>query len=117
MGKRQRRAVEFSIRGEGRGSTFGFFGFRYYVPGIFKRARMLDKDTPLESRVDCLCVFAVPHRTELPILEAANQIVSRTPERRIVNGVTESSSTFGKQWFGIRIWNFWIPGVANCIPR
>jgi hypothetical protein len=49
------------------------------VPGIFKRARVLDKDMPLESTVDCLYVFAVPHRTELPILEAANQIVSRTP--------------------------------------
>jgi hypothetical protein len=79
MGKRQRRAVEFSTRVEGRGNTFGFFGFRYYVPGIFKRARVLDKDMPLESTVDCLYVFAVPHRTELPILEAANQIVSRTP--------------------------------------
>jgi hypothetical protein len=62
---------------------------------------MLDKDTPVESRVECLHVSVLPHRTELPILQAADQIVSRTSERGIVIGVTESVFDFQQTWFGI----------------
>jgi hypothetical protein len=62
---------------------------------------MLDKDMPLETRVECLHVSVLPHRTELPILQAADQIVSRASERGIVIGVTESVFDFRQEWFGI----------------
>jgi hypothetical protein len=47
---------------------------------------MLDKDTPLEDRVECLHVSVLPHRTELPVLQAADRILSRASERGIVAG-------------------------------
>lgn len=62
---------------------------------------MLDKDTPVESRVECLHVSVLPHRTELPILQAADRIVSRASERGIVIGVIESVFDFRQTWFGI----------------
>jgi hypothetical protein len=62
---------------------------------------MLDIDTPVESRVECLHVSVLPHRTELRILKAADQIVSRASERGIVIGVTESVFDFQQKWFGI----------------
>jgi hypothetical protein len=62
---------------------------------------MLDKDTPVESRVECLHVSVLPHRTELPILQAADRIVSRASERDIVIGVIESVFDFRQTWFGI----------------
>src|SRR5579859_5115859 len=55
---------------------------------------MLDKDTPLETRVECLHVSVLPRRTELPILQTADQMVSRASERGIVIGVTESVFDF-----------------------
>jgi hypothetical protein len=62
---------------------------------------MLDRDEPLESRVECLHVSFVPHRTELPILQVADQIVARASERGLVLGVTESVFDFRQEWFGI----------------
>jgi hypothetical protein len=62
---------------------------------------MLDKDTPLESRVQCLHVSVLPHRTELPVLQAADRIISRASERGIVIGVIESVFDFRQTWFGI----------------
>jgi hypothetical protein len=65
------------------------------------QAMMLDKETPLESRVECLHVSVVPHRTELPILQTADRILSRASERGLVIGVTESVFDFRQRWFGI----------------
>jgi hypothetical protein len=62
---------------------------------------MLDKDTPLESRLECLHVAVLPHRTELPVLQAADQILSRASERGIVIGVIQSIFDFRQEWFGI----------------
>ncbi len=62
---------------------------------------MLGKDTPLETRVECLHVSVLPRRTELPILQAADRIASRASERGIVIGVIQSVFDFRQEWFGI----------------
>jgi hypothetical protein len=87
----------------------GYFGFnvRLLTANASPRAlaqfetMMLDKDTPVESRVECLHVSVLPHRTELPILQAGDQIVSRASERGIIIGVIESVFDFRQTWFGI----------------
>jgi hypothetical protein len=87
----------------------GYFGFnaRLLTANASPRAlalfetMMLDKDTPVESRVECLHVAVLPHRSELPILQAADRIVSRASERGIVIGVIESVFDFRQEWFGI----------------
>lgn len=71
---------------------------------------MLDKDEPLETRVECLHDSVLPHRTEHPILQAADRIVSRASERGIVIGVTESVFEFQQKWFGIE------SGIAGSPP-
>ena len=62
---------------------------------------MLDKETPLEARVECLHVSVLPHRTQLPILQAADRILSRASERGIISGTIESLFDFRQTWFGI----------------
>jgi hypothetical protein len=87
----------------------GYFGFnaRLLTANASPRAlalfetMMLDKDTPVESRVECLHVSVLPHRTELPVLQAADRIVSRASERDIIIGVVESVFDFRQKWFGI----------------
>lgn len=87
----------------------GYFGFnaRLLTANASPRAlalfetMMLDKETPLEARVECLHVSVLPHRTELPILQAADRILSRASERGIISGTIESVFDFRQTWFGI----------------
>jgi hypothetical protein len=62
---------------------------------------MVDKDFPLDGRVECLHVSVLPRRTELSILQAADKILSRATERGIVIGVIQSVFDFRQDWFGI----------------
>ncbi len=62
---------------------------------------MLDTDVPAESRVQCLHVSIVPARRDPAILRTADHILSRTAERAIAEGVTESVFDFRQNWFGI----------------
>ncbi len=68
--------------------------------GLFE-IMMLDKDTPLESRVECLHVSVLPHRTELPILQTADRILARASERGLVTATVESLFDFRQTWFGV----------------
>jgi hypothetical protein len=87
----------------------GYFGFnaRLLTANASPRAlalfetMMLDKETPMESRVECLHVSVLPHRTELPVLQVADRIVARVSERNIVIGTIESVFDFRQEWFGI----------------
>jgi hypothetical protein len=62
---------------------------------------MLEKDVPVERRIDCLHLAVVPRRTELPVLQAAGRILAGAAERAIRNAVIESVFDFRREWFGI----------------
>ncbi len=62
---------------------------------------MLDRDTELGNRVQCLHVSGLPYRTELPVLQAAERILARASERGLVTATVESLFDFRQSWFGI----------------
>jgi hypothetical protein len=68
--------------------------------GLFE-SMMLDKTVPVENRVECLHVSFLPRRMQPEILRSADQILSKTSERNLANGVIESVFDFRQQWFGI----------------
>ena len=61
---------------------------------------MLDHEVPIARRVDLLHACIVPRRTDLPILGAADQVLSRTSERALAAGVIESVFDYQPAWFG-----------------
>ena len=60
---------------------------------------MLAKDEPIEDRVECLRVAIFPRRTLLPILTAAENILTKTAELRLAEGVVESVFDYHPEWF------------------
>lgn len=61
---------------------------------------MLDRDVPVSSRVDALHIALVPGRTQLPMLQMADRILSRNKEEQLSNGLIESIFDFRLWWFG-----------------
>lgn len=64
---------------------------------------MLERDVPIDRRIDCLHFGIVPRRTELPILQAADRILSRAAEHALAMGVIESVFDYRPGWFGLAV--------------
>jgi hypothetical protein len=61
---------------------------------------MLDRDVPVSTRVDALHITLVPGRTQLPMLQMADRVLSRNKEEQLWNGLIESIFDFRLWWFG-----------------
>lgn len=72
-------------------------------------ALLLTPDEPIEDRIECLHAAIVPRRAALPILAAAERILTRTKEPRLAHAVVESVFDFQTKWFR--------PGTAPSAPR
>ncbi len=69
---------------------------------------LLTKDQAIEDRIECLRAAIVPRRTALPILAAAERILTQTTEPGLANGVVESVFDYRPAWFR--------PGTAPPVP-
>jgi hypothetical protein len=70
--------------------------------GLFE-SMMLQRNVPVERRIDCLHAAVVPRRTELPILRTCGRILSHTTERALAAGVIESVFEYKPEWFGLAV--------------
>ena len=66
--------------------------------GLFE-SMMLDRDTPAQTRIDCLHNSVMPRRTSLPILVSAENMLTRSKEEELAAGVIESVFHYRREWF------------------
>jgi hypothetical protein len=55
---------------------------------------MLNREMRVETRIDSMRFGIIPGRTSLPVLTAAEHILSRTNEERLANGIVETLFDF-----------------------
>jgi hypothetical protein len=62
---------------------------------------MKDREVPADRRVDCLHTAVLPHRTDLPVLQMLDRLLSARLEPPVATGVIESLFDYrAREWFG-----------------